>query len=285
MPDAQPELRLSSLTATPGWRGPVPAEEIPAEVKDNVRLLTLNQWDQNAYFNQYVDNIRPSQAIFNVAGPWIDGAYEGSQGGLNVLAANFRIFVSPQAVADEYNGRTYSGGAVAMALPFALPLISILRPLRSLFGGHGWRSGNKEFDKQFSVQAVPRLDDRRAALLSPLIAPLASRDDWTFAFGGPSVVCVTHEPFSSTTDLQRTLDLLVQLVSLFPPEAVQQVGHAMPVMPTMPDGTPFDPDTIEKRLATMTPEEQAAFIVRMSGRQDLTEQEVADAIRRGQGHH
>jgi hypothetical protein len=39
---------------------------------------------------------------------------------------------------------------------------------------------------------------------------------------------------------------------------------------------------MEQQLATMTPEEQAAFVVRGPGRQGLSEERIADAIRRDQ---
>jgi hypothetical protein len=89
-------------------------------------------------------------------------------------------------------------------VPVALPLISVLRPVKSLFGHHGWRKGNTSFDKSLSVHAVPRLDDAAVALLSPLVTLVAGRDDWTFAFGGPRLVCVTRDRFGSTEEPGRS---------------------------------------------------------------------------------
>lgn len=252
-----------------------------AAIVDPVRLMTLNQWDRHAYFNQYVD--RNSSAQWTIAGPEFTEAYSGSSGGRDVVVANVRMFVSPTAVADADNGRMYATGAVAVSLTVAVPMITVLRPIKSLFGRHGWRSGNAQFDKLFSVQARPHIDDGVAAVLLPLVGLMASREDWTFAFGGPRLVCVTHDAFSSTVELQRTLEELIDLVSLIPEAAAAQIGHAMPTMPAMPDGTPFDPDTIEQQLAGLTPEQQAAFIVRMSGGHGASEEQIADAIRRGQG--
>lgn len=289
---APPPL-LAGLGSVPGWQGPLPAPTLEKDLASQVLLLCLNQWDQHAYFNFFVDRNPSGGLQWTVRGPSFTEAYEGAVNGLHVLVANADCFVSPTAVADAANGRTYSTGTVVVDLPVAMPYVSVLRPLRSLFGGHGWRSGDQRFDKLYHVQTLRKKDESATAVLAPVVGLMATRDDWTFSLLGPRLICATRDPFSSVPDAQRTLDQVVQIgVALHPPATTPGVP-ATTVGPrgsapfpggltTMPDGGPFDPDKIEQQLSTLTPEQQAAYIVKMTGQGGPTEQQIADAIRRDQ---
>ncbi len=210
----------------------------------------------------------------------LDGGLQGLSEGRQVVVANVESFVSPTAVADADNGRRYLTGAIVVDLPYAVPYLSVVRPLRSLFGGHGWRSGDKAFDKVFHVQFPRHEDDGAAEVLLPLVPLMASRDDWTFSFFGPHLLCVTHSPFASPSDVQRTLGQIEQIVA----RIAQPTGPSgAQALPHVPAGSVDDPDAFERQLAGMSPEEQARLIV-ASGRvpPGVTEEQVADAIRRDQ---
>jgi hypothetical protein len=213
-------------------------------------------------------------------GPAFTEAYTGVYGRLKVTVANVETFVSPTAVADANNGRAYLTGAILVDLPVAVPYLQVLRPIRSLFGGHGWRSGDKKFDRQFQVRFLKKKDDQAAEVLLPLVPLIAVRDDWTFALMGPHLLCVTHTPFASTQDVQRTLDQIDQIVS----KVGQPLGpSAAQTLPQIPPGYADDPSAFEKQLDGLTPEQQAALIV-SSGHvpPGVTEEQVAEAIRRDQ---
>lgn len=190
-------------------------------------MLTLNQWDRNAYFG-YADANPSSHPRCTVQGPVFDEVYAGKYRALGVLIANRHTFVSQSAVADEYNGSRYPAGMISVSLPFALPYLSVRRPHRSLFGGHGWRSGNVDFDKHYCVLGRGRPGALADELLPALVPLIASRDDWTFAFAGPLLICVTKEAFAEPAEAQRTLAQVSELVSLLPAEAAARVGTIMP---------------------------------------------------------
>jgi hypothetical protein len=41
---------LAPLAAANGWQGPLPDHAVEADIAEQVRVLTLNLWDQHAYF-------------------------------------------------------------------------------------------------------------------------------------------------------------------------------------------------------------------------------------------
>jgi hypothetical protein len=246
-----------------GWRGPLTAESVPRDVAEEIRVLTLNQWDNTAYF-MYTDPQAHQFGTMN--GPVFDELYAGEYRSVRTLLGNTRLFVSPGPVADAYNGRTYPAGVVAVTLPFALPPVWVVRPVKSLFGGRGWRSGNAVFDKLYHVRS-PRMgvQARAAELVPPLVPLISSRDDWAFAFGGLELICVTHDPLGSAGAARQTLDQVIELISLIPQQArVQQPASAPAGGMPMPGGD-VDPDAIERHLASMTPEQQAEFVTQMMG--------------------
>jgi len=274
-----PRPQLTGMASVPGWDGPLQVPVLDKDVAEQVLQLSLNQWDQHAYFN-YTDDNSPGGKQWTFNGPMITEAYGGIQGRLHVTVANVETFVSPTAVADANNGRTYLTGAIVVELPVAVPYMSVLRPIRSLFGGHGWRSGNKKFDAQFQVRFLKKKDDRAAEVLLPLVPLIAVRDDWAFTLMGPHLICVTHTPFVSTPEVQRTLDQINQMVS----QVGQPTGSSAPqVLPPTQPGHADDPRAFEDQLAGLTPEQQAALIV-SSGHDPpaVTEEQLAEAIRRDQ---
>ena len=68
-------------------------------------LLTLNQWDQRAHFNLFVDSNPSGGLHWTVRGRSFFEAYEGDANDLHVLVGNANCYVSPTAVADDANGR------------------------------------------------------------------------------------------------------------------------------------------------------------------------------------
>ena len=284
---------LGGLSDVPGWTGPLPASAVEKALADQVLLLTLNQWDQHAYFNFFVDSNPSGGLQWTVRGPSFGEAYEREVDGRRTLVGNATCFVSPTAVADAANGRSYSTGAIIAGLPVAMPYLNVLRPLRSLFGGHGWRSGDDRFDRLFHVQTLRKSDDSARGVLAPVLTMMAAREDWTFSLFAQHLICVTRQPFVSVLEAQGTLNQVLQISAALQPAAATPgilassggPRGAVPVpggLPAMPDGSPFDPDTIERQLAALTPEQQAAWIVRMSGHPGATQEQIAEAIRRGQ---
>lgn len=278
---------LAELAAANRWQGPLPDQAIERDVAGEVRILTLNQWDQHAYF-AYTD--QSGHFDWTIQGPVFDEAYAGEYRALRVLVANTRTFLSATAAADAYNGRTLPAGVVAVSLPFAVPYLTVCRPLRSLFGGHGWCSGDANFDKHYHVTGRGRAGDLADEMLPPLVPIIGSRTDWAFTFFGPYLICATQNVFGSAADARATLDLVTELVSAMRRPSSGSPGMTMPGAAGPPGHCTVDAEAIQRHMESMTPREQEEFIAAAVGGRipggmasEEISRAIAEAVRRHRG--
>ena len=149
-----------------------------------------------------------------------------------------------------------------------------------------------EFNRRFQVLALQR-EYAMDVISARVMELLLTRDDWVFYLGFSKVVCVCSATMVSLDDYRTRLAAVAAFVGLIP--AFVEQDKAM-TMPTLPDGTPFDPsdpasrDKLEAALATMTPDERDAFMAKLQAEgarfvagmlgKDLPEGVAEDIVRR-----
>ena len=255
---AQPIPGLAAHAASMGWAGPS-TEPPPDEVSaDYVREMARTLAGEASVLMH--DNFRVGEIRYvNV--------FQGKVDGLRARFGNTFTNFSPNSPDYVGAGSDKATSFVVLDLPAVLPPLVVslrgfppyLRPLVK-----EWTLESDDFNRRFLLMA---LDHKYVSdMVTPrLMELLMTRDDWVFLVEQSKLVCVCSSPFADVDEVVDRLSAVSRFATLIPGFVEEDRGLKMPALP---DGTAFDPsdpasvDRLKAALATMTPEEQKAFVAK-----------------------
>lgn len=254
--EAQPIPGLAAHASTMGWAGP--SSDPPPDAGTAGYIREMARTFAGEASSLLHDNFSVGQTRYvNV--------FTGDVDGRPVRLGNTFTNLTPNSPDYVGAGTDIAASFVIVDLPAALPplVVSLRRfPPYLVPLVKEWTLESDHFNRRFLVMALDRkyVSDMVNARLMQL---LLTRDDWVFLVQMSRLVCVCMAPFASVEEVQERVAAVSSFAEFIPTFVVQDRSLAMP---TLPDGTPFDPSdpaSIEKlktAFATMTPEQQRTFI-------------------------
>ncbi len=257
--EAQPIPGLAAYAASAGWTGPRTDPPPDSGTQDFIREMARTFAGEATVLlhdNFIVGDIR----YVNV--------FTGVVDGRRIRLGNTFTNLRPSAPTYTGPGTEHPTSFVAVDLPSTLPPLLValrglppyIRPLVK-----EWTFESEDFNRRFLVMAL----DRKYAsdVVTPrLMEMLLTRDDWVFLLEMSTLVCVCRTPFADVDEVTQRVRDVSRFAELIPAFVAEDRGLAMP---TLPDGTVFDPrdpaslERMKAALATMTPEEQKAFVAKI----------------------